>query len=105
MKFPIDKTMFKILNEAEEEFKDRGVSREQIKEAFLLYWYHTREIFKTNKFPTITLPKFGRFTPKLPVVANAGSKFAREGGPKEEVDDFRKTIHRIGREYNKRKNT
>ncbi len=104
MKFPIDKTMFKILNEAEEEFKDRGISREQIKEAFLLHWFHTKEVLKTNKFPTITFPKFGRFKPKLPIVAKAGAKFAREGASQEEIKDFKRTIHRISREYSKRKN-
>lgn len=61
--FPIDKTLKKIFDEAEEEFSNESINRDQIKEIFYLFWYNTRQLLKSNKFPTIIFPKWGRFVP------------------------------------------
>lgn len=58
----IDKTMFKILNEAEERF---DVSREQIKESFYLYWKIVSYFMKDTRFPRIHIPKFGYLVPRV----------------------------------------
>lgn len=61
-RFPIDKVMNRILNRAEEHFKDKGVSREQIKEAFYYYFRIAADAMKSFDFPSIVFPKWGTFS-------------------------------------------
>ena len=77
--FPIDKTLNKIFNEALEKFEDRGVSRDQIKDAFYIYFKNAGNAMKSFSFPTIIFPKFGRLIGKSKAIENYSKKFLKEG--------------------------
>lgn len=70
IQFPVDKTMNKILDEAEKEFKDKGITRDQIKEAFYVLWYNSKKIIQSTFFPNISFPKWGVFKPKAKQIRN-----------------------------------
>lgn len=74
MQFPIDKVMNQILNDAEDKFKDRGITREQIKEAFYFYFRISGDLMKSFDFPTIVFPKWGKFRPIVSRVAKLKGK-------------------------------
>lgn len=60
----LDKTMNKILSETEVHFEGR-VNRDQIREAFFIYWKTIAAFLKEVRFPRIHIPKFGYFEPKI----------------------------------------
>jgi len=99
-RFPIDKTINKIFNETEDHFKDKGVTRDQIKDVFYLLFRNSKEVMKSIDFPEVILPKFGRFRPKIGAVKKLKRKF------KDEDTVYRKlwkTVLRIKSEKQKRK--
>lgn len=57
--FKADKTLNRILQEVYEEFKDQGVSREQVSDVFYMYFKIVREVMKSWDFPTIKIPYLG----------------------------------------------
>ncbi len=63
-RYQVDKTLAKIFDEAEEKFKDRGITRNQIKEIFYLLWANAKSFMAGLEFPTIIFPNWGRFSPK-----------------------------------------
>lgn len=102
-----DKTMNKIFTEAEEKFREKGVSREQIKESFYLYWVIISSFMKDIRFPRIHIPKFGYLDPKVTFVKQKLYSFLHN--PKwEEMGEFyaehaEKAVKRITMENKKRK--
>ena len=99
MNFPIDRTLMKIFDEAEEEFKDKGISRDQIKEAFYLFWYNAKQIIHAGFFPSINFPKWGRFIPKITALKTWMISEKNE----ENKQKLEKIINRINNENRKRK--
>jgi hypothetical protein len=103
----LDKTMNKILNEAEEHFRDKGVTREQIKEVFNLYWVIIASFMRDIRFPRIHIPKFGYFIPKVTFIKEKLWSF--KNNPKwEEMGEFyakhaEEALERIKMEHKKRK--
>lgn len=102
----LDKTMFKILNETEEKFKDVA-TREQIKEAFSMYWWGLAQFMKDIRFPRIHIPKFGYLEPKISFIKKKLISF-RKNDKWEELgpyyaEEAEKTIERIRQEKKKRK--
>lgn len=103
----LDKTMNKIITEAEDKFRDRSVSREQIREIFYLYWIIITSFIKDIRFPRIHIPKFGYLDPKVTFVKEKLYSF--KNNPKwEEMGEFyakhaEKAVERITMENKKRK--
>lgn len=102
MIFPIDKTLSKIFDEAEEEFEDLGITRDQIKEAFYQYWYNARQIMRSYMFPTIVFPKWGRFIPKVTKI-KALQKSLQNKDKVEDAKIVDEAITRLTNEKQKRK--
>lgn len=102
----LDKTMNKILTEAEEKFQGRA-SRDQIKEVFNLYWVIIASFMRDIRFPRIHIPKFGYFDPKVTFVKE--KLFSFKNNPKwEEMGPFyaqeaEKAVERITIENKNRK--
>ena len=82
-KFPVDRTLKKVFDEAEEHFKGRA-SRDQIKESFYFLWYNTKILINSGVFASILLPKWGRFIPNI-VKIKAWHDSIEEGEEKEEL--------------------
>lgn len=99
--------MNKILTEAEDKFRDRGITREQIKEVFYLFWVIVSSFMKDVRYPRIHLPKFGYLEPKVTIIKQKLSSF--RNNPKwEEMGEFyaehaEKAIERIKMEHKNRK--
>ena len=103
----LDKTMNKILTETESEFKDKGVSREQIKESFFLYWLILTYFMRDVRFPRIHIPKFGYLEPKVTFIKEKLHSFKNnekweEKGPFY-AEEAEKALNRISLERKKRK--
>lgn len=95
--FPIDKTLSKIFDEAEKEFIDEDISRDQIKDIFYLFWYNSKQFMKSLLFPTIIFPKWGRYSPSI----NNLKKLEKKRG--ENSLEIKNTINRLNNEKQKRK--
>lgn len=102
MIFPIDKTLSKIFDEAEEEFKNIGITRDQIKEAFYYYWYNAKELMKSYLFPTIIFPKWGRLIPKVTKIEYLSKRLEKEG-KKDDSETVSGSLNRLKNEKQKRK--
>lgn len=100
--FPIDKTLNKIFDEAEEEFKEYGVNRDQIKDIFYLFWYNVKQILKSNKYPTLVFPKWGRFVPGIGNLKKLARRYEKQGKT-EDHQNILSVIDRLNNENKKRK--
>lgn len=60
VRFPVDKTMNKILNKLEEDFEGQA-SREQIKEVIYLLFRNTNDMMSNDSLPRVMIPKLGDF--------------------------------------------
>lgn len=101
-RFRIDVTLSKIFNEVYDEFKDQGVTRDQIKEIFHLLWYNTRQLIKSSLYPTIIFPGWGTYSPKMGTLKKKQSylKYIKDD---EGYDEVTKVIERLENEKLKRK--
>lgn len=103
----LDKTMNKILTEAEEKFQDRGVSREQVKEVFNLYWAVVASFMRDVRYPRVHIPKFGYLLPKVTFIKEKLNSFKHNPKWGEEGEYYAKhaeeALERIKTENKKRK--
>lgn len=103
----LDKTMNKILGEAESHFEGRA-SREQIKEAFFVYWRIVASFMKEVRFPRIHIPKFGYLVPRLKYMKDMLHSFSHDEEKWGEYREYlyettEQAIERIREENKKRK--
>lgn len=91
--FPVDKTMNKILNEAETHFKGR-FTREQIKEVFHLLFLNIADAMRGYDFPTITIPKFAKLKPKIKEIGFFAEKLSKLEGREEDCEKVKLTLQK-----------
>lgn len=96
----LDKIMFKILNEAEQEFKE--LDRETIKDIYISYWNNIPLFMSGLTFPRISVPKFGYLDPNLLYMKNKKIKYERECEG-EKLKEIMDSIDRVKNERKKRK--
>ena len=94
-----DKTLKEVFDEAEEHFKEREITRDQITESFSLFWKNFKLFLKSNKFPTVLVPKWGRFVPRI----NKLYGWFHSVEDEDTKEELIKIINRLKREKQKRK--
>lgn len=101
-KFEIDKTLNKIFNEAEDHFKSKGVTRQQIKDIYFTYFRYIAKAIASRKLPYIVLPKFGKLIPVSSKIDHYIGYFTRKGDP-DTVKEYEESKRRLKEEKQKRK--
>lgn len=100
-----DKYLSRLIDDVYDEFKEEGVSREQIKEIHESFWLNVSKFMADDRMPTIKVDKFLRFIPsqKRILARFKGIKARGNDKEKERLDTLYETYLRVKEEYNKRK--
>lgn len=101
-KFSVDKNLNKIFDEAEEHFKSRGITRQQIKDIYFNYFRYVARAIASRELPYIVLPKFGKLIP-LTSKINYYIGYFRKKGDQEVADKYAESKKRLEQEKQKRR--